>query len=115
MPGEDLVDTVLRGTRSFTKTEDLLLDAIQDLVKDEIKSYIRKKLDSNPKLKEEFRQAVEELMEAKLREGYALLKIGKASAKLGLDLVPPHLRGELAKEFAAIFEKELAGIIEKVG
>ena len=46
-------------------------------------------------------------------EAYALMKIAKSGAKLGLELVPPHLREKLTREIASVFEKEIAAIMER--
>ena len=38
--------------------EDILIDAARDLIREEIKEYIRNRLDENPQLKREFKDAV---------------------------------------------------------
>lgn len=94
-------------------SETMLLDAVQDLVRDEIKKAIREKLDANPEIKKELKAAVKDLMEAKIHEAYALLKIGKAGAKLGIELVPPEMRKEIGKEIVSIFEKEVGRMLDQ--
>ena len=93
--------------------EDILIESFRDLVKDEIKRYIRTKIDANPELKEELKQAVEELIQAKVKESLALVKIAKSSAKLGLELIPSNLREEMISTLLAMFEKEVTSIIQK--
>jgi len=95
------------------QSETLIIEAVQDLVKDEVKRHIRQKLDENPALREELRGAVQELIEAKLHEAYALIKIGKCGAKLGIELVPKDMRKEIGQEIASIFEKELGKMLEQ--
>ncbi len=112
MGEEGIVESVLKGATGVLHTEDLVLEAVRDLVKDEIKHYIREKIEQNPELKEELKEAVGELLEAKIKEAYALMKAAKVSAKLGLELVPPHLRAEVTKELLSVFEKELNAIID---
>ncbi len=93
------------------KSETLMVEAVQDLVRDEVKRHIRQKLDSDPELREELKKAVESLIEAKAREAYALLRIGKCGAALGISLVPEDLRKEIGHELANIFEKEVSRML----
>ncbi|MBN1677418.1 MAG: hypothetical protein JW880_02660 [Candidatus Thermoplasmatota archaeon] len=112
-PDEDIISSVLKGTKTMLSSETLLVEAVQELVKDEVKRAMREKLDANPELKKELKQAVGELMEAKVHEAYALLKIGKVGAKIGIELVPPNLRKEIGQEIASLFEKEVARMLEQ--
>jgi hypothetical protein len=113
MADEDVISSVVKSTRSMLSSETLLIEAVQDLVKDEVKKTIREKLDANPELKQELRLAVQELMEAKVHEAYALLKVGKVGAKIGIELVPPKLRKEIGQELASLFEKEVNRMLEQ--
>jgi len=88
-------------------SETLLIEAVQDLVKDEVKRAMKEKLDANPELKKELKQAVQELLQAKVHEAYAVLKIGKVGAKIGIEMVPPELRKEIGRELVTMFEKEV--------
>lgn len=94
-------------------SETLLIEAVQDLVKDEVKRTMREKLDANPQLKEELKQAVQELLQAKVHEAYAVLKIGKVGAKIGIEMVPPELRREIGRELVTMFEKEVSKMLEQ--
>jgi hypothetical protein len=114
MAGEDdIISSVLKGTRTMLSSETLLVDAVQDLVKDEMKRQIKEKLDASPELRKELKGAVKELMEAKIHEAYAVLKIGKVGAKIGIELVPPELRKEIGQELASLFEKELGKMLDQ--
>jgi len=113
MADDDIVNSLIKGTKSMLSSETLLIEAIQDLVKDEVKRHIREKLDANPELKAELKSAVEELLEAKVHEAYALLKVGKVGAKLGIELVPPKLRKEIGQEIVSLFEKEVGRMLEQ--
>jgi hypothetical protein len=114
MAGEDdIISSVLKGTRTMLSSETLLVEAVQDLVKDEVKRQIKEKLDSSPELKKELKQAVQDLMEAKIHEAYAVLKIGKVGAKIGIELVPPKLRREIGQEIVSLFEKEVNRLLEQ--
>jgi tellurite resistance protein len=113
MAEDDVISSLLKGTKSMLSSETLLVEAVQDLVKDEVKRQIRQKLESNPELKEELKKAVEELMEAKVHEAYAILKIGKVGAKIGIEMVPPKLRKEIGQEIVSLFEKEVGKMLDQ--
>ena len=113
MAEESVLEPFIKASGSVLRTEDLVIEAVRDLIKDEIKRYIRGKLDANPDLKNEVKSAVSDYFEAKVKEGYALVKIAKCGAKLGLELVPEKLRGELAEELVSIFEKEIGAVIDR--
>jgi hypothetical protein len=89
--------------------EDLLIDAARDLVREEIKDHIRKKLDSNPELKKEFKDAIGMYFEAKLTEAFASIKLVKAGAKLGLEMIPDDMKKRMSKEL----EVEINKLLEK--
>ncbi len=112
-PEEDIISSLIKGTKTMLSSETLLVEAMQDMVKDEVKRHIRQKLDSNPELREELRKAIEELVEAKVHEAYAVLKIGKVGAKLGIELVPPKLRKGIGQELASMFEKEVGRMLDQ--
>lgn len=97
----------------ISNVEDLLIESLRDLVKDEVKKYIHAKLDANPELKEEIKKAVEEFIQAKIKESLALVKMAKCSAKLGLEMIPPHLRQEMMVSLVSTFEKEFTSILGK--
>ena len=115
MADENIVEKVLRDTVGAVHTEDLFVEAVRDLVKDEVKAYVRARLDANPELKAEFREAVKDLMTAKIHEAYAFVKLAKAGAKLGLELVPPDMRAEVTREIAKIIEQEVGALMERTG
>jgi len=111
---EDSLSQILKGTiTDIMPHRDLVIEAVHDLVKDEIKKYIRQKLDEDPELKQEIKDAVNEYLTAKVSEVNATLRLAKAGAKLGLDLIPEHLRAEVTKDIARLLEKEIGDILEK--
>jgi hypothetical protein len=111
---ENLIGQVLRGDLlDVLEKENVLLDALRDLVRDEVKKRMREELDKNPSVREELKEAVRAYYEAKVHESYAALKFAKASAKLGVSIMPDNLRDELGREIQAILEKDVAGILEK--
>jgi len=110
---EDIISSVLKGTRTMLSSETLLVEAVQDLVREEVKKQIKEKLDASPELRKELKEAVKDLMEAKIHEAYAVLKIGKVGAKIGIELVPPELRKEIGHEIVSIFEKEVNKMLDQ--
>jgi len=109
--GEDLLKAVLNGSSSMLDTEKIALEAVRDLLKDEVKKKIRAKLDEDPELREELKNALEGLAEAKIRETYALLRLARCGAKLSLELVPKHLQEEIGKEIASMLEREFSQLL----
>ncbi len=91
---------------------DIANDVIRDLVKEEIKSRIRHKLDEDPELKNEIKDAVGLYLEAKAKQIYAAMRLAKASAKLGISLLPPNIKDEMSKELVAIVEKEFVKLLD---
>lgn len=89
--------------------EDLLIDAARDLIREEIKEYIHKRLNDNPELKKEFKDAIGMYFEAKLMEAFANIKLVKAGAKLGLEMIPKKMKTRMSKEL----EQELTKLLEK--
>lgn len=113
MAQEGILELALKQTRGLIQAEDILVEIIKDMVKDEVKQRVREKLEANPELKEELKTGISEFLEAKIKETAALLKIAKAGARLGLELVPPHLREEMTKDLIDIFQKEINALMEK--
>ncbi len=108
------MDTMLKSTIGVSNTEDLIIEAIRDLVKDEIKKYVRQKIDENPAIKQEMKEAVALFIDAKAREAYAVVKLGKAAAELGIQVVPPEMKAQLGKDLASLIEKEMNQVFEKM-
>lgn len=112
-PDNDLVTSLMKETNKILSSETIVIEALDELVKEEIKKSIMEKLEANPELKAELKSAVKELMEAKIHEAYAVLKIGKVSAKIGIEMVPPNMRKEIGRELASMFEKEISRMLEQ--
>jgi len=109
-----VVDQMLRSTIGVANTEDLIIEAVRDLVKDEIKKQIRQKIDEDPALKAEMKQAVKDFLDAKMRETYAVFKLTKCSAELGIKFVPADMKAQLSKDVAEFIEKEVTQVMEKM-
>ena len=99
--------------KELMATEDILLEAVRDLVKDEIKTYIRQKVDADEELKEELKEAISYYFNAKARSVYAELKASRAAARLGLRILPDELQGEVGEALVGLFETELGNLLEK--
>lgn len=113
MAGENLIKSTLKGGLFDLQTDEIVVDALRDILREEVKSRMREELDKHPDLKKEFRDAVRMYFEAKVHQTYAEFKLAKASAKLGLEVMPQDLRSELGREFAQILEKEMTALLEK--
>jgi DNA-binding FrmR family transcriptional regulator len=112
---EETLTPLLRRTLSdVLQAEGLVTEAMRDLVKDEIKEYMRAKLSEDKELKKEIKDALGMYMEARARELIAAVRLTKAGAKLSFDMVPDHLREELKGELVRMFEKELSELLERV-
>ena len=109
---DDVVNSLIKGTKTMLSSETILIEAVQDLVRDEIKRHIRQKIDADPALKKELSDAVRMLMDAKIHEALAVLKLAKGGAKLGLSMVPPELRKEMGQELVNMFEQEVSKMLE---
>ncbi|MEE9237343.1 MAG: hypothetical protein V3U52_06105 [Thermoplasmata archaeon] len=113
MSEEDAVGSLLKGALGIIHTENILIEAVRDLVREEVKRYVRQKLEARPALREELKKGVAALVEAKVREASALILLAKSAAKLGVELVPPQLREEVAKELVDALEKEIATVLDR--
>jgi adenosyl cobinamide kinase/adenosyl cobinamide phosphate guanylyltransferase len=112
--GRNTLENAIRQALSSIQTEDLLVEATRDLIKDEIKKYIRAKLDDNPEIKRQMNEAVRELMDAKAREYYALARLAKNGVELGMEMMPPEMRERLSRDIASLIEKEMNRVFEKM-
>jgi hypothetical protein len=93
--------------------EEFLVEALREVLKDEVKFHIQQELEENPELKEELTDAVQMYFEARVRENYASLKLAKASGELGVQVMPEELRDELGGEFVTLIEREVTQLLDK--
>jgi adenosyl cobinamide kinase/adenosyl cobinamide phosphate guanylyltransferase len=107
------IESLLKSTLSVN-TEEILLEAMRDLVKDEIKKYVRQKFEENPHLKAEAKRIIEDLVMAKMKETYAMMRLGKLTAEVGVTMVPDEMREEMERDIAGLLEKEVARVLEKM-
>lgn len=108
-----LTGSIQSQLQDLMSTEDLVIEAFRDLVKDELKGHIRAKVEADPELKAEIKEAVAYYFHSKARSIYAELKATRAATRLGLRLLPDELQGEVGEALVTLFEKELGALLEK--
>jgi len=104
---------LIKNVTEAIDAEDLALEAARELIKDEIKRVIRTKLDEHPELRKEIKEAILMYFESKARQVFALVKLTKCGAKLGLELIPPGLKADLSREVVSLLQEEISTIIAK--
>ena len=110
----DYLSALLKNPLGSMRVEDLVMEAVRELIKDEIKKHIRQKLEEDPELKANIRAAIGELMEAKVKEGYAMVKLGKYGVDLGIALVPSDMKRKINEDIASLLEKEVSDMVGKM-
>jgi len=108
-----LTGSIQTQLKDLLSTEDLVIEAFRDLVKDELKAHVRSKIDADPELREEIKEAVAYYFHSKARSIYAELKATRAATRLGLRMLPDELQGEVGDALVTLFEKELGALLEK--
>jgi hypothetical protein len=111
--GEKTIIPLLKNVTDVIDAEGLAMEAARELIKDEIKRVIRAKLEENPALRDEIKEAISLYLESKARAAFAMVKLTKCGAKLGLELIPPTLKQELTKEVVSIFQEEITAMLSK--
>jgi hypothetical protein len=109
-----LTGSIRDHVSEFIQTEDLVLETMRDMIKDELKTYIRGRIDDDAELKAEIKEAVKYYFNAKARSLYAELKASHVAARLGLSLLPDDLREEASGALVSLFERELGEVLERV-
>jgi len=107
------IDVLVRSSRELLRPEELVREVTVDIVKDEIRRHLEKTLHDDPKLERDLREAVRDLLAARASEYAAVLKIGTATARLGLAALPPEVRQTLTKDLVDLVGKELGQIVER--
>ncbi|MEM2943966.1 MAG: hypothetical protein QXN93_02405 [Methanomassiliicoccales archaeon] len=110
----ETIESILKSQLGILHSEDILLEAMKDLVRDEIKRYVRQKIDENPELKKEIKEAIGEFVAAKVKEAYALVKLAKCGAELGITLVPRDIKEKLEKDLASLLEREVSRVVDHI-
>ncbi len=110
--GEPL-DLLVKSTRDLLRPEELVREATRDIVKNEIRRHLEKTLKEDPRLEQDLKDAVRDLLAARAAEYAALLRVGTATARLGLHALPPDVRKTLTKDLTDLLSKELGQIVER--
>jgi hypothetical protein len=110
--GEPL-DLLAKSARDLLRPEELVREATRDIVKDEIRKHLEKTLKEDPQLEADLREAVRDLLAARASEYAALVRVGTATARLGLHALPPDVRRALTKNVVDLLSKELGQIVER--
>ena len=104
-----LTGSIQNQIQELMSTEDLVIEAFRDLVKDELKSHIRAKVDDDPELKAEIKEAVAYYFHSKARSIYAELKATRAATRLGLRLLD-ELQGGVGEALGPCLKKNLSAL-----
>ncbi len=107
------IQELMKKAEDILPSEDLFLEVIKEIMKDEIKDYIRQKMEDNPKIKEELREGIFKYVNAKVMEAEATTVILKALGELGILTLPPEIKKDLLSSFYKTFQKEIDEILEK--
>jgi len=92
----------------------LMVEAFRDIMKDEIKRKIRDALDANPELRARLKEYIEDLVDAKVRETFASIRIAKTLGDVSLAVLPDKYKNEFSKELVDMFEDEISEILQKM-
>lgn len=110
----DPLDLLFRGSRELMHPEEIVAEATRDIIKEEVRHLLERKLKENPELARELKDAVHDLLEARAREYAALIRVTAASARLGFAAAPDSVKGVLAKDVASILARELGTLVDKI-
>lgn len=107
LPGAEATTYDDKKEYNIFKPENLIMEAIQDLIKEEIQRKILNRVDSDKKFKPDLKKAFELLLEAKVKESYAYALLIKSGADLSLRWIPSEMKIQMRKKLAEIMEKEM--------
>ncbi len=107
------IDMLVKSTRDLLRPEELVREATRDIVKDEIRRHLEKTLKEDPQLESDLKEAVRDLLAARATEYAALVRVGTATARLGLHALPPDVLRALTKNLVDLVSKELGQIVER--
>ncbi len=107
------IDVLVKSTRDLLRPEELVREATREIVKDEIRRHLEKTLKEDPKLERDLKEAVRDLLSARAQEYAALVRVGTATARLGLEALPPEVRRAVTKDLVDLVSKQLGEIVER--
>ncbi len=110
---KDIESLVRKGERVLPD-EDMLIEALRDLIKDQIKEYLKEIMDRNPRIREEIAESVRLYVEAKIKEANALATAAKALAELGITSLPREAREQILATLLSMLREEMEGMVDKL-
>ena len=111
---ETLVPLVRSTLSEVLQAEGLVTEAMRDLVRDEIKAYMRAKLEEDPTLKQEIKDALNLYLESRAKELLATVRLAKAGTKMSFAMLPENLKEDIKKEILSMFEDEISEFMERM-
>jgi hypothetical protein len=112
-PAGDPLGMLMKSAGDLLRPEELVREATRDIVKEEIRRHLEKVLHDDPKLAQDLKDSVRQLLEARATEYAALVRVGAATARLGLASLPPEVRRELMEDIVNLLSKEIGQIVER--
>jgi hypothetical protein len=111
--GGEPLDILMKSARDLLRPEELVRDATRDIVKEEIRRHLEKTLHDDPQLAQDLKDGVRDLLQARATEYAALVRVGAATARLGLASLPPEVRRALMEDIVNLLSKEIGHIVER--
>ena len=111
---ETLVPLVRSTLSEVLRAEGLVTEAMRDLVRDEIKAYMRARLEEDPDLKQEIKDALNPYLESRAKELLATVRLAKAGTKMSFAMLPENLKDEIKREIISMFEDEISEFMERM-
>jgi hypothetical protein len=109
----DPLGMLMKSAGDLLRPEELVREATRDIVKEEIRRHLEKVLREDPKLAQDLKDSVRQLLEARATEYAALVRVGAATARLGLASLPPDVRRALMEDIVNLLSKEIGQIVER--
>jgi type I site-specific restriction-modification system R (restriction) subunit len=103
---------ILEDSKKLMISDEIIVQAIQELYKDEIKERIREKLKENPRMENELKDSIRDYTRGKLLEAGAQAKMLKVVAELGLISIPESFRDEMIKSILKAIGPELDTLLK---
>ena len=107
------IDNKLKGFMATLPSEEIFFEAIRELMKDVIKEFLKKRINSDPELKDMIVDSLKEFIEAKMKEYDSMAKMAKITARIGISAAPEVLKEEALSDVMSTFQKEIEEIIRK--
>jgi len=105
-------DFIFDDTRKILINDDIIVRAVQEIYSDQVKEIIKKKLQENPRLENELKDAIKDYLKGKLLEAAAQGKMLKVVAELGLISMPDSFRDEIIKAILKSLGPEIDTILK---